>query len=378
MERFDERDNVQARFELKPGSTEWEKYYQKHPELKKTDLAQYDLPGMMGVGEPADIKAIVSMKSVLEHLGREDVVEGPVEPQKIEMTPARASEKIRGFGKHLGARMVRIGPLNPAHVYSHKGRHYGRFGDGERQVGKPVDVTHKNAIVLVEALDFKFLKGAPKKPIIVEVLRAYTKLANAAAVLARYIRSLGYPARAQIMSNYQVVIPPIAIDAGVGELGRHGVLISKEFGSALKMAVVTTDLPMIHDEKSNLHVDDFCRNCKICAENCPSGAITHGGKKVIRGIERYMIKAEACFKVWKETGTDCGVCIACCPYSKPPSLTHSLGLWLASRGGNWPGIFLTSLERLIYGSHSPGKHPHPEWLEEPPPVWKKYRFGRGK
>ena len=378
IKRYDERNNVQGRHELKPGSPEWEEYYQAHPHLKETDLAQHDLPGGPGVGAPADIKVFLSMMTLLNQLGAENMVNGPVEAQKLEMTPERATEKIKGFAQHLGAKVVRVGPLNQAYVYSHKGRTYHRQEEGAPKVGTPIHLPHKNAIVMVEGLNYEILKGAPKKPIILEVFRAYSKLGHMAVILARFIRSLGYPARAHIVTNYQLIVPPVAIDAGVGELGRHGVLISREFGSALKMSVVTTDLPMIYDEKPRLGVDDFCRHCKICAENCPSGAISYGEKQVVRGVEKYLLKAEACFRIWNETGTDCGVCIGCCPYSKPPSLHHSLGLWMASKGGWFPGIFLTWMERLIHGAHSPGDHPHPKWMEEPPPVWKKYRFGRRK
>lgn len=378
IKRYDERDNVQGRHELEPGSPEWEKYYQAHPNLRETDMAQHNLPGALGVGAPADIKAFLSMVSLLGQLGHESMVDGPVEPEKIAMAPERAAEKVKGFAKFLGAAVVRIGPLNQAYVYSHKGRTYHRPGDGEPKVGTPIDLPHKNAIVLVEGLNHEILKGAPKKPVILEVFRAYSKLGHMAVILARYIRSLGYLARAHMVMNYQLIVPPVAIDAGVGELGRHGVLISKEFGSAMKMSVITTDLPMVYDKKPNLGVDDFCKNCKICAENCPSGAISYGEKQVIRGVERYPFKAEACFKIWNESGTDCGVCIGSCPYSKPPSLQHSFGLWLASRGGKFPGVFLTWMERLIYGDHSPGDHPHPKWMEEPPPAWKKYHFGRKK
>lgn len=378
IERYDERNNVQARHELVPGSPEWEEYYQAHPELKDIDRAQHDLPGALGVGAPADIKAFVSMISLLGQLGHENMVDGPVDPNRLVMTPESATEKIKGYGKFLGAAMVRIGPLNQSYVYSHKGRTYHRPGDGEPKVGTPINLPHQNAIVFVEGLNHEILKGAPKKPIILEVFRAYSKLGHMAVILARYIRSLGYLARAHIVTNYQLIVPPVAIDAGVGELGRHGVLISKQFGSAMKMAVVTTDLPLVHDEKVNLGVDDFCKHCKICAENCPSGAIPLGEKQVVRGVARYPLKAEACFRIWNETGTDCGVCIGSCPYSKPPSLHHTFGLWLAARGGKFPSIFLTWLQRVIYGDHSPGDHPHPKWMEEPPPVWEKYRFGRKK
>jgi ferredoxin len=89
---------------------------------------------------------------------------------------------------------------------------------------------------------------------------------------------------------------------------------------------------MIYDSNPVLGVDDFCRHCRICAETCPSGAISHGDKKIIRGVERYPFKA----------------------------------------------LFLTGMERLIYGDYNPRKYPHPEWMEESPAVWEKYRFGRKK
>ena len=47
IERYDERNNVQARHELVPGSPEWEEYYKIHPTLKEIDLAQHDLPGVL-------------------------------------------------------------------------------------------------------------------------------------------------------------------------------------------------------------------------------------------------------------------------------------------------------------------------------------------
>jgi ferredoxin len=378
IDQYDERDNVQARHELRPGTPEWEEYYKTRPELKAKDLAQHDLPGVIGVGSPLDNKIFLSMVTLLGQLGHESMVDGPVDPDQLQIAPERAAEKIKGLGRHLGASVIRIGPLNQSYVYSHKGRMYHRPGDDEPGLGTPIVLPHKSAIVMAEGLDLSIIKGAPKKQVNLEVFRAYSKLGHMAILIARYIRSLGYPARAHITTNYQIIVPPVAIDAGVGKLGRHGVVISREFGSAMKMSVVTTDLPMIYDEKPKLGVDDFCMHCKICAKNCPSGAISHGDKNVIRGTERYPFKAEACFKIWNETGTDCGVCIASCPFSKPPSLHHAMGLRLAAMGGKLPAMLLTGIERLIYGDYNPEKYPQPSWMEESPPVWKKYRFGRKK
>jgi len=376
--RYDERDNVQARNELIPESPLWDEYYGVHPELKELDMVQHDLPGVMGVGADVDNRFFLSMVTLLGQLGHEKMVDGPVDPVKTQLTPERATEKVKGMLMHMGAQLVRIGPLNQSFVYSHKGRTYHRPGDNEPRIGTPIDLMHKNAIIIAEGLNLKILKGAPKKPVIMEVFRAYSKLGYVAVLMARYIRSIGYPARAHITTNYQIVIPPVAEDAGVGELGRHGVLISREFGSAMKMSVVTTDLPLVYDQRPKLGVDDFCKHCRICASSCPSGAISHGEKKLIRGVERYPFKAEACFRIWNEVGTDCGVCIASCPYSKPSSIHHSAGLALAAMGGKFPALFLTAMEGLIYGNYDPGRCPQPAWMEEPPSVWKKYRFGRKK
>jgi hypothetical protein len=273
INRYDERNNVQARHELMPGGPEWEEYYKEHPELKEKDLAQHDLPGVMGVGSPLDNKIFLSMVTLLGQLGHESIVDGPVNPEQVQLTPERAVEKIKGLGKHLGASVIRIGPLNQSYVYSHKGRMYHRQGDDEPGLGTPIFLPHKNAIVMAEGLDLKIIKGAPKKQVNLEVFRAYSKLGYNAILMARYIRSLGYPARAHITTNYQIIVPPVAIDAGIGQLGRHGIVISRELGSAMKMSVVTTDLPMTYDAKPELGVDDFCRHCRICAKNCPSGEI---------------------------------------------------------------------------------------------------------
>jgi len=375
--RFDERDNVQGRLELTQGTPAWEEYYEKHPQLKEMDSENKRLHEIT-VGHPSDVMALTSSMAVLRHMGREEMVEGPAAPEKIVMTPERAAEKIKGWATYQGIDLVRIGPLDPMYVYSHKGRTYLRTGFGEPEVGTPIELTHKHAIVIVDALDTTLLKGAPKKQVMFAIYRAYSHLGNVAVTLAQYIRMLGYPARAHIITNYQVIVPPIAVDAGVGEFGRNGLVISKEFGQAMKMAVVTTDLPMIYDKKTDFGVDNICRNCKICAERCPAGAINHGDKKIIRGASRYPFSPEACFNVWKTTGTDCGVCIISCPHTREPSLFTSSDVRSELYGEELPGKISALIEQLRSESHDPDAQPHYHWMEEQPEVWRKYRFGRVK
>jgi len=77
-----------------------------------------------------------------------------------------------------------------------------------------------------------------------------------------------------------VLCPPIAEDAGLGTIGRIGLLITPELGPRVRLSVVTTDLPIIIDKKKKDNsVIEFCTKCKKCAEVCPTEAIPFDEQK---------------------------------------------------------------------------------------------------
>ena len=115
--------------------------------------------------------------------------------------------------------------------------------------------------------------------------------------------------------NYRVIAPLVARDAGLGELGRMGLLMTPELGPRVRLGVVTTDLPLVADQAvRDPSVIDFCTNCKKCAEVCPSRAISFGDKEEVDGVLRWQIDSEACFTFWCKVGTDCARCMSVCPY----------------------------------------------------------------
>jgi reductive dehalogenase len=366
LERFDERDNVQARNTLEPGLAEYMEFYTRHPEWEARDAVTRELSKKI-VGNPLDLRFFFQLIGAVAQRGMENQVDGPVDPQKFALSPERASEKIKGFARFLGADLVRTGPLNPAFVYTNIGK---TWHDPARKYGAPITLTHKHAISIAIGITPELIKTGPVLSMVSEVMRVYNKLAMISTILAGYIRSLGYPARAHIISNYQVFCIPIAIEAGMGELGRHGVMLTKELGSSLKLTTVTTDLPLAHDRPVDIGADEFCRDCKICAERCPSGAISFGEKKAVRGVEKWAISGPACFKVWNETGTDCGICIASCPWTKPRTAFHRMATAIATRKKK-AGWWMSRAEKLIYGNFTP--QPGPACFERPEPIWKKYR-----
>jgi ferredoxin len=72
---------------------------------------------------------------------------------------------------------------------------------------------------------------------------------------------------------------------------------------------------------------DFCGICKKCADSCPSRSIPFDGRQKIEGVLRWKINSESCFTYWCTIGTDCGKCMAVCPYSHPNNVMHNFIRW---------------------------------------------------
>lgn len=252
-----------------------------------------------------------------------DVADGPLNPNKIDVTdPSKMAPHIKEVARFLGADLVGVCELNQAHVYSHAGL---RIDFAKGTAGQEVNLPHKYAISIGVEMNYKRMRYAPGWIDNAEVGLGYLNAAKPAVALAAYIRELGYPARAHFLINEWVIHVPIAEAAGLGELGRHGILISREYGPRQRLSTVTTDLPLAVDSPVDIGAVKFCEICGKCAQNCPSQAIPHGKKVVVRGAEKWKLDDEACQRFWcsnPKRWNDCARCIAVCPWNRPDVLHH--------------------------------------------------------
>ena len=108
---------------------------------------------------------------------------------------------------------------------------------------------------------------------------------------------------------------PAALACGFGELGKHGSIINRQYGSSFRLAAVTTSLPLIADAPDSFGADDFCTSCQVCARACPPQAIAHD-KQTVRGTTKWYVDFDKCVPYFNET-YGCGICIAVCPRSRP-------------------------------------------------------------
>lgn len=356
-ERIDERDIIFARMRYLPSSPQYIDYYSRHPECQESDDRLRAMPKLCAPGSTMyDALNSPVADACFEWLA--DLIptrDGMVNSERKQVDPARMTRRLKGLAAHWGAVKVGVAELDPAYVYSHVGRGPGGYGE-------EVILNHKYAIVFAVEMNRMMVKQAPRTATVIESATQYVEAAKIAFLLANYVRSLGYPARAHTDANYRVVCPPIAVDAGLGEIGRNGFLMTQDYGPRIRLGVVTTDIPLVPDQPMDYAMQDFCQRCVKCAENCPSGAIPKGGKTLVRGVEKWLVDADKCYSYWRKLGTDCAICMNVCPYSKGRGLIHDAVRWSCSR----PAIaqpLIVWADNVFYGRRRQPPQDLPQWMK---------------
>jgi len=173
----------------------------------------------------------------------------------------------------------------------------------------------------VVVLGFEMDIGANRDDIILsaEVGLNYSRMSITALLVSEFIRSLGYNALPQ--GNEGSLTIPFAVLAGLGEIGRMGLLITPEFGARVRLAKVLTDAPLVPDRPISFGLWDKCMNCNLCADACPAGAIPYGppsweSRAGQIGVLKWSIDPVRCYEYWRKIGHSCAKCIYACPYSR--------------------------------------------------------------
>ncbi len=317
--QIDERDIMFSRAELIPNEDRYNDYYKRNPENLKFDNRFRKNPGLLNVNSSKYNPVLFAIADAHFYTVEsfKNRIDGKISEKKISIDKERISKFIKEYLVFSGARECGITKLEKYHLYSIKGR-------GETY-GKPVKNNHKFAIAITVEMNKEMTDTAPFAPAITESSRQYSDAGKLAVQLAAFIRNIGYSAKAHIDGNYDVVCPLVAKDAGLGELGRMGILMTSDLGPRVRIAVVTTSLELEIDKPTNNNsLIDFCVQCKKCAVNCPSQAISFSDRENIDGVLRWKINQEACFTYWTKVGTDCSKCLQVCPYSHKDNFLHNI------------------------------------------------------
>jgi len=99
--------------------------------------------------------------------------------------------------------------------------------------------------------------------------------------------------------------------AGIGPIGKNNLLITKAYGSQVRLRALVTDVELSYGIP--IHESEYCRNCDICVQSCPAGALM-GGRYDKDLCRNYCMKNLK--NVSENTVIWCNACIESCPVGK--------------------------------------------------------------
>ncbi len=168
-------------------------------------------------------------------------------------------------------------------------------------------ILYENAIVLIMEMDKIAIDAAPSPETQEIGIATYDELGKKTNELAEFLRSNGFAAHASHPAGGFVMYPHLAQKAGLGYRGRHGMLISPEFGPRQRISAIFTSIQNLPFNDCNEHswVPDFCAKCGRCIKNCPGNAIIE--ESIGNGTKTRIIK-DLCH--------GCTICMRDCSFNR--------------------------------------------------------------
>lgn len=217
----------------------------------------------------------------------------PANPERTEILDVTAkTEELKKAVLEMGAEVVGIAQCDPRLVFTQAG-----------------ELNHEYVVVFGIAMSYDNMADiGPRSQD--EVHRVYYKLDDIGVRLAQQIAAHGYSAAMQ-PNEGDVPLVAMAYMAGLGELGKHGSLISPTLGSSFRLGAVSTQMPLRADGPQDFGIDEVCMKCGVCERFCPGDAIKPE-KKIVNGVERWHVDTPACEPYFHKL-YGCKICLMVCP-----------------------------------------------------------------
>ena len=240
-----------------------------------------------------------------------------VADKKVRRSPEDWTEAVKDFVLEQGGDQVGVASIDPNWVY------------------EGFEAKLPYVIMIVVAMDHSrsaVLPSTEDHPEWVhEVAVQYNRGARVAALTTQWIKNRGYDAKPHAgpwVGSLNLI--PAAIAAGLGELGKHGSLINRDYGSSFRLAAVETEMPLLVDRPERFGADEFCLGCQVCTNACPPQAISTE-KEYVRGDLKWYVDFDRCIGYFNET-FGCAICIAVCPWSTPGRAPRLAEKWTGRMG----------------------------------------------
>jgi oligopeptide/dipeptide ABC transporter ATP-binding protein len=207
------------------------------------------------------------------------------------------TRKVRARAEELGISAIGIAPYDDKYTFAEY---------AGREVGDRV-------IVCALEDDYEVSQTIPSVHAEREVYRTAAHLMDLGLSLAEFVRSLGYRARTQDAGGEAMTIH-YGVEAGLGQLGLNGQLLTPFAGSRCRLLLITTDAPLDFDGPVDFGIPAICDACRACVERCPAGAIP-ARRRMHRGVEKAKLNTKRCWPVVARA-EGCAICMKVCPIQR--------------------------------------------------------------
>jgi ferredoxin len=369
FERFNQRDEIYCRSQWDPavGSDKakafFQGYFMPDARSRKTDgFSQRDYALRNAAWHVTNVLRDINRaetgrkEGFFDHFTSHEP--GWPEPYAFD-SPEQATADVRKVAGLAGADLFGVCAYDERWMYD------GIF-DERALDSKPLDIPDDlpHVIVVGESMDVDLTRTVPSALSGSATGLGYSFDSMTLLTLAQYIRNLGY--RAYATMNDSSLGIPLAVQAGFGEVGRHSLLITEEYGPRLRLGRIFTDIPLVLDQPKKFGVREFCDICDRCAAGCPPKAIpfeepstTVYNRSNLIGVSKWTVDAEKCFKFWANQNTDCSICIRICPFNRDYSKWYNRW-WRKLAGSPLRKLALWLDDRLV----DRGRHKSSWWWQQ--------------
>lgn len=204
-------------------------------------------------------------------------------------------KELEEFTLSLGISKIGFTKVNPDHIFD-------RF-----------EILTDTAMVLALEMNRELVKTSPSIEFAEEIYRTYDELGIAVNKVADWLRHRGFDCHASPAVGGDVNLVPVAQDAGIGCIGKNGILVTPEFGPCVRLAAVFIDVDNLPVSEHNEHlwIREFCETCNQCIKACPAEAIHQTPLTLPDGTERF-IDLTKCAVPFSE---GCSTCIKACVFT---------------------------------------------------------------
>jgi epoxyqueuosine reductase QueG len=267
-------------------------------------------------------------------------------PAAAAVDPERLTAELKAYAAELGISACGVAAYDERYTFA-------EYRD--RQVGDRV-------VVCALESNWSATQTAPSARAEKAQAAANFALSERLSALGAFLQDRGYAVKLGVLDH---VVLHYAVEAGLGQLGMNGQVLTPHAGSRCRFVSLNTNAPLAPDAPVDYGVNEICDRCQVCVRRCPAGAIPNR-RGLHRGVEKAKINSARCAPVVVKVH-QCAVCMKVCPVQRYglQAVADELERSGEILGKGTPELESYRFEGVRYG---PGERPRlrPEWFAEIP------------